>query len=64
MHGSSAGRSGPHRRPSRHPSKGTAKAKLALARGKRAHDKCQVMARHNAQREMVRELPRCRKGMT
>lgn len=44
-------------------SEGKAKVELALARGKRAHDKRQDMARRDAQREVVRELGRRAKGM-
>ncbi len=42
---------------------GKVKVELALARGKRAHDKRQDMARRDAQREVVRELGRRAKGM-
>ncbi|UXA08452.1 SsrA-binding protein SmpB [Mycobacterium sp. SMC-2] len=44
-------------------SEGKVKVELALARGKRAHDKRQDMARRDAQREVVRELGRRAKGM-
>jgi SsrA-binding protein len=43
---------------------GKVKVELALARGKRAHDKRQDMARRDAQREVVRELGRRAKGMS
>ena len=43
--------------------KGKVKVELALARGKRAYDKRQDMARRDAQREVVRELGRRAKGM-
>jgi SsrA-binding protein len=42
---------------------GKVKVELALARGKRAHDKRQDMARRDAQREVTRELGRRAKGM-
>ncbi|MGB8388895.1 SsrA-binding protein SmpB [Mycobacterium sp.] len=42
---------------------GRVKVELALARGKRAYDKRQDMARRDAQREVVRELGRRAKGM-
>jgi SsrA-binding protein len=42
---------------------GKVKVELALARGKRAHDKRQDMARRDAQREVVRALSRRAKGM-
>jgi SsrA-binding protein len=42
---------------------GKVKVELALARGKRAHDKRQDMARRDAQREVVRALGRRVKGM-
>jgi SsrA-binding protein len=42
---------------------GKVKVEIALARGKRAHDKRQDMARRDAQREVVRELSRRAKGM-
>ena len=42
---------------------GKVKVELALARGKRAYDKRQDMARRDAQREVVRELGRRAKGM-
>jgi SsrA-binding protein len=45
-------------------SEGKVKVELALARGKRAYDKRQDMARRDAQREVVRELGRQAKGMT
>ena len=45
-------------------SEGKVKVELALARGKRAYDKRQDMARRDAQREVVRELGRRAKGMT
>jgi SsrA-binding protein len=44
-------------------SEGKVKVEIALARGKRAHDKRQDMARRDAQREVVRELSRRAKGM-
>jgi SsrA-binding protein len=44
-------------------SDGKVKVELALARGKRAHDKRQDMARRDAQREVVRALSRRAKGM-
>ncbi len=44
-------------------SEGKVKVELALARGKRAHDKRQDMARRDAQREVVRALGRRIKGM-
>jgi SsrA-binding protein len=44
-------------------SDGKVKVELALARGKRAYDKRQDMARRDAQREVVRELGRRAKGM-
>lgn len=43
---------------------GRVKLELALARGKRAYDKRQDMARRDAQREVVRELGRRAKGMS
>lgn len=43
-------------------SEGKVKVELALARGKRAHDKRQDMARRDAQREVVRALSRRAKG--
>jgi SsrA-binding protein len=43
---------------------GKVKVELALARGKRAYDKRQDMARRDAQREVVRELGRRAKGMS
>jgi SsrA-binding protein len=42
---------------------GKVKVELALARGKRAHDKRQDMARRDAQREVVRALGRRAKGL-
>lgn len=42
---------------------GKVKVELALARGKRAYDKRQDMARRDAQRDVVRELGRRAKGM-
>ena len=45
-------------------SEGKVKVELALARGKRAYDKRQDMARRDAQREVSRELGRRAKGMT
>ena len=42
---------------------GKVKVELALARGKRAHDKRQDMARRDAQREVVRALGRRAKGI-
>ncbi|WP_068175674.1 SsrA-binding protein SmpB [Mycobacterium sp. UM_CSW] len=44
-------------------SEGKVKVELALARGKRAHDKRQDMAQRDAQREVLRELGRRAKGM-
>ncbi|MGA8544541.1 MAG: SsrA-binding protein SmpB [Mycobacterium sp.] len=44
-------------------SEGKVKVELALARGKRAHDKRQDMARRDAQREVVRALGRRAKGI-
>ncbi len=44
-------------------SDGRVKVELALARGKRAYDKRQDMARRDAQREVVRALGRQAKGM-
>jgi SsrA-binding protein len=44
-------------------SEGKVKVELALARGKRAYDKRQDMARRDAQRELHRELGRRAKGM-
>jgi len=44
-------------------SEGKVKVELALAQGKRAHDKRQDMARRDAQREVLRELGRRAKGM-
>lgn len=43
---------------------GKVKVELALARGKRAYDKRQDMARRDAQREVVREMGRRAKGMS
>ncbi|OBG76358.1 SsrA-binding protein [Mycobacterium sp. E2462] len=45
-------------------SEGKVKVELALARGKRAYDKRQDMARRDAQREVVRVLGRQAKGMS
>lgn len=42
---------------------GKVKVELALARGKKLHDKRQDMARRDAQREVIRELGRRAKGM-
>lgn len=42
---------------------GKVKVELALARGKRAYDKRQDMARRDAHREVVREMGRRAKGM-
>jgi SsrA-binding protein len=42
---------------------GKVKVELALARGKRAHDKRQDLARRDAEREMVRALSRRAKGI-
>jgi SsrA-binding protein len=44
-------------------SEGKVKVELALARGKRAHDKRQDMARRDAEREVARALGRRAKGM-
>ncbi len=44
-------------------SDGRVKVELALARGKRAYDKRQDLARRDAQREVVRTLGRRAKGM-
>ena len=44
-------------------SDGKAKVELALARGKKAHDKRQDLARRDADREMQRAIGRARKGM-
>jgi SsrA-binding protein len=41
---------------------GKAKVELALARGKKAHDKRQDLARRDAQREIQRAIGRARKG--
>jgi SsrA-binding protein len=43
---------------------GKVKVELALARGKKAHDKRQDMARRDAAREVLRELGRRAKGMS
>jgi SsrA-binding protein len=43
---------------------GKVKVELALARGKRAYDKRQDMARRDAQREVLREIGRRAKGMS
>jgi SsrA-binding protein len=43
---------------------GRVKVELALARGKQAHDKRQDLARRDAEREIIRELGRRRKGMS
>jgi len=43
-------------------SDGKAKVELALARGKRAYDKRQTLARRDADREITRELGRRSKG--
>lgn len=43
-------------------SDGKAKVELALAKGKKAHDKRQDMAKRDAQREMQRAMARARKG--
>ncbi len=43
---------------------GKVKVELALARGKRAYDKRQDMARRDAHREVVREMGRRAKGMS
>lgn len=45
-------------------SDGRVKVELALARGKRAYDKRQDMARRDAQREVVRAVGRHAKGMS
>ncbi|HYB37824.1 MAG TPA: SsrA-binding protein SmpB [Mycobacterium sp.] len=45
-------------------SEGKAKVELALARGKRAYDKRQDMARRDAQREVLREMGRRARGMS
>lgn len=45
-------------------SEGKVKVELALARGKRAYDKRQDMARRDANRELHRELGRRAKGMS
>jgi SsrA-binding protein len=44
-------------------SDGRAKVELALARGKKAHDKRQDLAKRDADREMQRAIGRVRKGM-
>ena len=44
-------------------SDGKAKVELALARGKRAHDKRRDMAKRDAEREMRRHIGRREKGM-
>ena len=44
-------------------SDGKVKVELALARGKKTHDKRQDLARRDAQREMARAAGRRRKGM-
>ena len=44
-------------------SDGKAKAELALARGKKIHDKRRDMAKRDAEREMQRAMGRARKGM-
>ncbi|MBV8789908.1 MAG: SsrA-binding protein SmpB [Mycobacterium sp.] len=44
-------------------SEGKVKVELALARGKRAYDKRQDMARRDAEREVQREMGRRAKGM-
>jgi SsrA-binding protein len=44
-------------------SDGKVKVELALARGKKIHDKRQDLARRDAQREMARATGRRRKGM-
>ncbi|MBE9376562.1 SsrA-binding protein SmpB [Saccharopolyspora sp. HNM0983] len=43
-------------------SDGKAKVELALARGKKAHDKRRDMAKRDAEREMARAIGRARKG--
>jgi SsrA-binding protein len=43
---------------------GKVKVELALARGKRAYDKRQDMARRDAQREVLREMGRRARGMS
>jgi SsrA-binding protein len=45
-------------------SDGKVKVELALARGKRAYDKRQDMARRDAQRDVLRALGRRARGMT
>ncbi|MEU5851443.1 SsrA-binding protein SmpB [Saccharopolyspora shandongensis] len=44
-------------------SDGKAKVELALARGKKAHDKRQDLAKRDADREMQKAIGRARKGM-
>lgn len=44
-------------------SDGKAKVELALARGKKIHDKRRDMAKRDAEREMARAMGRARKGM-
>lgn len=44
-------------------SDGKAKVELALARGKKIHDKRRDMAKRDAEREMARAVGRARKGM-
>ncbi|WP_019853297.1 SsrA-binding protein SmpB [Actinopolyspora mortivallis] len=44
-------------------SDGKAKVELALARGKKAHDKRRDMAKRDAEREMARAIGQYRKGM-
>lgn len=44
-------------------SEGKVKVELALARGKRAHDKRQDLARRDAQREVLRAIGRRARGM-
>ena len=44
-------------------SDGKAKVELALARGKKIHDKRRDMAKRDAEREMARAAGRARKGM-
>ena len=41
---------------------GWAKVELALARGRRSHDKRQVLAERDAEREIAREMSRHRRG--
>ncbi|KAA8962848.1 SsrA-binding protein SmpB [Mycobacterium sp.] len=45
-------------------SEGKVKVEIALARGKRAYDKRQDLARRDAQREVVRAMARRSRGMT